>query len=139
MHKHLLWVLPLIMVILSGCAGQSAGLKAGLGEKFTLAIGQSATITGEDMEIRFVKVIGDSRCPQGVECFWAGEASSQINMTYAGTTYEKVLTQSGASTTAQTDFGNYTITFDLKPYPQAGKKIQNKDYRLELQINKKSS
>jgi hypothetical protein len=139
MRKHLPWILPLMMVILSSCAVKSSELKAGLGEKFNLAIGQSATITGEGMQIRFVKIIGDSRCPQSVECFWAGEVSSQINITYDGSTYEKVLTQLDASATAQTNFGNYIITFGLQPYPQAGKKIQDKDYRLELQINKKSS
>jgi hypothetical protein len=139
MRKYVLLSLPLMMVILSSCAVKSSELKAGLGEKFNLAIGQSTTITGESMEIRFAKVIGDSRCPQGVECFWAGEVSSQIEITYAGTTYEKVLTQSGASATAQTDFGDYIITFDFKPYPKAGEEIKYKDYRLELQINKKSS
>jgi hypothetical protein len=138
MRKYVLLSLPLMMVILSSCAHQ-AGVTAGLGEKFNLAIGQSATITGEDLEIRFAKVIGDSRCPQGVECFWAGEVSSQIEITYAGSSYEKVLTQSDASATAQTDFGDYIIKFDFKPYPKAGEKIKDKDYRLELQINKKSS
>lgn len=137
MRKYLVLALILMTVISYGCAGQSSGLKASLSEKFTLAIGQSATITGEDFEVRFVKVIGDSRCPQGVECFWAGEATSQIDVTYTGATYEKVLTQSGASANVQTDFGNYIITFDLKPYPQAGKQIQDKDYRLELQFDRK--
>lgn len=139
MRKYLLLALPLIMVILSGCTGQSSGLKASLGEKFILDIGQSATITGEDLEVRFAKVIGDSRCPQGVECFWAGEASSQIDITYASTTYEKVLIQPGASEPAQTDFGAYIITFDLQPYPKAGEQIQDKDYRLELQFDRKTS
>jgi hypothetical protein len=136
MRKHMLWVLPLVILILSGCAGQSSGLKAGLGEKFTLAIGQNATITGEDLNIRFVEVVADSRCAQGVQCIWAGEASSHIEITYSGVTYQKILTQPGASEPPQADFAAYEITFDLQPYPQAGEQIKDKDYRLELQVDK---
>ncbi len=136
MRKHLLWVLPLFILILSGCAGQSSELKAGLGEKFTMAIGQSATITGEDLSIRFVEVVADSRCSQGVQCIWAGEASSHIEISYSGVTYQKVLTQPGASEPPQAGFAAYEITFNLTPYPKAGEQIQDKDYRLELQINK---
>jgi hypothetical protein len=139
MRKYLLLALPLIMVILSGCAGQYSGLRASLGEKFSLAIGQSTSITGEDLKIRFVEVIGDSRCPQGVTCIWAGEASSLIEITYSGSKYQKVLTQPGLTEPPQTDFGVYEITFDLQPYPEAGKEIKDKDYRLELQIDKKTS
>jgi hypothetical protein len=135
MRKYLLLALLLIMVILSGCAGRS-GLKASLGEKFILAIGQSGTITGEDLEVRFAKVIGDSRCPQGVECFWAGEASSLIEINYSGSKFQKVLTQPGTTELPQTDFGVYKITFDLQPYPVAGGEIKDKDYRLELEITK---
>jgi hypothetical protein len=136
MRKHLLWILPIIIVLLSGCARQTGEINAALGEKFTLAIGQSASITGENLKVRFVEVVGDSRCPQGVECFWAGEASSQIEITYSGSTYQKVLTQPGASEPTQTDFGDYKITFDLQPYPKAGEEIKDKDYRLELQVDK---
>jgi hypothetical protein len=138
MRRHLLWVLPLILVILSGCAGQPSELKVGLSQKFALAIGQSAAITEEGLKIKFIEVIGDSRCPQGVQCIWAGEASSLIEITYSGSTYRKVLTQLGASGPALNDFGMYKITFDLQPYPEAGQEIKDKDYRLELQFDKTS-
>jgi hypothetical protein len=138
MRKHLLWILPIIFVILSGCAGQTNELKAALGQKFTLAIGQVASITGENLKIRFIKVIGDSRCAQGVTCIWAGEASSLIEISYSGSTYQKTLTQPGLTEPPQTDFLKYVIAFDLQPYPQAGVKTENKDYRLQLEISLKS-
>jgi hypothetical protein len=43
-----------------------------------------------------------------------------------------VLTQPGAPGS----FIDYEIAFDLQPYPQAGVKIENKDYRLQLKITK---
>jgi hypothetical protein len=136
MRKNLLWVLPLIMIILPGCAGPAADVNAALGERFTLSIGQSAVIADEGLKIKFIEVVGDSRCPQGVQCIWAGEASALIEITYSGSTYRKVLTQPGASESTTTDFGIYEIAFSLQPYPQAGKEIDAKDYRLQLQVDK---
>ena len=68
MRKHLLWILPIMMVLLSGCASATGEIKVNLGEKFSLAIGEGASVTGENLEVRFIEVIGDSRCPQGVTC-----------------------------------------------------------------------
>src|SRR3990170_2044553 len=136
MRKHVLWILPILIVLLSCCGGQNFDIYAPLGESFSLAIGQTASITGEDLNIRFNEVIGDSRCPQGVTCIWAGEANSLIEITYSGHVYEKVLTQPGLTEPPQTGFGDYEITFNLQPYPQAGEEIKDKDYRLELQVDK---
>jgi hypothetical protein len=139
MHKHVLWILPIMMALLSGCAGQTGEIKVNLGEKFSLAIGQDASVTGENLEVHFIEVIGDSRCPQGVTCIWAGEASSLIEITFSESTYRKVLTQPGLSEPSQTDFQQYEIIFDLRPYPQKGERIENKDYRLQLEISRKAS
>ena len=46
-----------------------------LGEPFTLALGRSATISANNLTVSFDAVIDDSRCPNDVECFWAGEAT----------------------------------------------------------------
>jgi hypothetical protein len=139
MRKHVLWILPIIFILLSGCARPTSEINANLGEKFSLAIGQSASIRGENLKIRFMEVTADSRCPQGVTCIWAGEASSLIEITYSGTKYSKVLTQPGLSEPPRSDFQQYEITFDLQPYPQGGGKTESKDYRLQLEISRKAS
>jgi hypothetical protein len=136
MRKYILWFLPVVLVLLLSCG--PGEINADLGEKFSLAIGQSAYITSEGMAVKFIKVIGDSRCPQGVTCIWAGEASSLLEITYSGSTYQKVLTQPGFTEPPQSDYFEYVITFNLQPYPKAGEDIKDKDYRLELQIDKKA-
>jgi hypothetical protein len=135
MRKYLLWILPLFLLIVAGCGGP-ADIYANPGITFTLAIGQSASLNGEDLIIRFVDVIGDSRCAAGVVCIWAGEASCMVEIDYADKVFDKVLTQPGLTEPAQTDFADFTIAFNLEPYPQAGEQIKDKDYRLELQISK---
>ena len=133
MRKYLVWILPLVLLIAAGC-GPPADIFANPGVTFTLAIGQNASLNGEDLVIRFVDVVGDSRCAAGVVCVWAGEASCLVEIDYADKTFQKVLTQPGLTEPATTDFADFTIAFDLKPYPQSGDSIEEKDYRLDLNI-----
>jgi hypothetical protein len=138
LRKHFLLVLLAISALLSSCAGSSGEINAALGKEIILAVGQGASIASEGLKIRFIEVISDSRCPQGATCVWAGEASCLTEISDSEATYRKVLTQSGLSGPSQTDFKNYGITFDLKPYPQVGKEVKSEDYRLQLEINKVS-
>jgi hypothetical protein len=132
----LLMAALLVFPWLAGCSGQPNATGVGLGEPFTLSPGQSASIAGEGLAVRFVQVIGDSRCPRGATCIWAGEVSCQLEITYEDATNTKVLVQPGLSPPAQADFANYNIAFDVQPYPEVGKRIDKGDYRLQLTITK---
>jgi hypothetical protein len=109
--------------------------EANPGQEFNLPFGQSTRIAGENISIKFVDVISDSRCPQGVTCIWAGEASCMIEITGSDATFSKVLVQSGSDIN-QADFQQYRITFNLMPYPQSGKNTAKKDYYLQLSVSK---
>jgi hypothetical protein len=139
MMRRLHWLLALLLVFpwLAGCASQPNTNGVSLGQQFSLSPGQSASIAGEGLSVRFVEVINDSRCPQGVECIWAGEVSCQTEITYGDVVSTKVLVQPGLSQPAQADFDDYDITFEVQPYPQAGKEINEGDYRLLLTFSKK--
>jgi hypothetical protein len=111
-----------------------------LDQQFSLSPGQSATIIGENLVIKFVEVISDGRCPKGAICIWPGEANCLTEITTRPEPmYLKVLTQPGPFKTAKTSFANYEITFDLQPYPELGKAVDKKDYHLHLVISKKSA
>ena len=51
-----------------------------LGDQFTLAVGQSATIADLGLWMRFIQVAEDSRCPTQVVCVWAGDAAAVIEV-----------------------------------------------------------
>jgi len=111
-----------------------------LDQEFTLSPGQSATIAGENLVIKFVEVISDGRCPKRANCIWLGEANCLTEITrHPESIYLKVLTQPGPFTTAKTSFANYEITFDLQPYPELGKAVDKKAYHLQLVISRKSA
>ena len=103
---------------------------------FTLAPGQTARIDSEGMDIRFVDVTGDSRCPQGVECIWAGQVSCAVDITKNNILNQVTLSDSaGSGASTGQDFQNYHIFFSVTPSPAAGKQIAGGDYRLTLTVS----
>jgi hypothetical protein len=125
-----------LVLAMSGCTGGSSDIEASLGEEFTLSIGQSALITGEDLEIEFEDVIEDSRCPRDVTCIWAGRVSCIVTITDNDFSYRMVLTEPGLTDhyTRET-YEEYHLAFHVEPYPEAGKNISKDDYRLLLIVS----
>jgi hypothetical protein len=121
---------------LVACAGRPADLGAAIGQDLVMQPGQKAVLAAESLELRFVKVVNDSRCTTGVTCIWAGEVSSLVELSYQGQKQNMVLTQSGSSP-AETIFLDYKLSFNVEPYPEAGKPIKDADYRLHLVIERK--
>jgi hypothetical protein len=134
--RFLLIFAAVVALLLSGCSNKQVAVRASLGEVFTIGVGQSSQITGEDMTIRFVEVIGDSRCPQNVNCVWEGVASSKTTIVYQGKEYTVVLNSAGRTEEAKETFINYTLTYSLNPYPREGEEISPDEYRLTLTVTK---
>ncbi|OGO30947.1 MAG: hypothetical protein A2Z29_00960 [Chloroflexi bacterium RBG_16_56_11] len=143
MEKHfraafILAGILLALSLLVGCSGDNAR-KVELGEKFTLAPGQSASVAGEQLKIGFVEMTGDSRCPSDVVCIQAGDVKCLVDIAYKGTSRSLTLTQPGLSGSPDTDFEAYRIAFDVQPYPVSTKQIQPEEYRLTLTVNRAGS
>jgi hypothetical protein len=111
-------------------------ITASLGQEFTLYVGKTVNIGAEDLSIMFVEVDGDSRCPTGVQCVWAGEAKCRMSVKYQGSSSELVFTQLGGNTGTQNLFNQYKVSFKLEPYPEYGKQIDKSDYRMVMTVTK---
>lgn len=137
MRRYLVLLSSVVVALLAvtGCSGP-ATIEALPDIDFTLTPGQTADVAGEDLSIRFVEVVSDSRCPKGATCIWAGEASCLIEVTSSGSTFSKVLTQPGAASPATDEFADYGVTFDLLPYPEMGKVVKHDDYTLRMTVSK---
>ncbi len=129
-------VMSLILSLMSWSCAATGDITASLGQEFTLPVGQKAVIEGEDLSIKFVEVIGDSRCAAGVECVWAGEAQCQLRFTYVGSLADMVIVQPGGDVESTDYFIMYKVKFKLEPYPQEGQQIAASDYRLVMTVTK---
>ena len=130
-----LLILVLLIGTLSGCSNT---LQASLSSEFSLSVGQSARITSEAMDIKFIDVTEDSRCPRDVQCIWAGRVSCDIEITKDGSTNTITLTDTAGSGSSEgITYQNYKIIFSVSPYPaKAEEKIAKGDYRLSMTVNK---
>ncbi|HAL74581.1 MAG TPA: hypothetical protein DCM45_05740 [Clostridiales bacterium] len=122
---------------LSACANQPASASAILNQAFILEPGQTAVLKDEGLSIKFVEIVSDSRCPTGVQCIWAGEVSSLVEINYQNQKKEMVLKVLGSGE-GEDLFTDYKITFSVEPYPEYGKELKAEDYRLHLTISKES-
>ena len=109
-----------------------------LGEEVSLKINRSLIVDSENLEIKFLGVTSDSRCPKGVVCVWAGQVIVMVNILKAGENlgeFQLIDTNDGRVSSTKVD--NYEIfLLKVKPYPEINKTINTKDYRITIKVNK---
>ena len=126
-------VLLVIGVFAAGCGNS----KPSLGESFTLKVGQTASVSGEDLKLKFDIVVSDSRCPSDVMCIQAGEAKFRLVATQSGADTTLNLIEQGLTSGLNVvNYMTYTIEFKLTPYPVSTHMLDASDYRLELTVTK---
>ena len=125
------------LLLLPGCADSTGEYRVTLNQEFALSIGQRASITGENLQIKFQEVLEDSRCPKDVTCVWQGRVRCKVEIVTDGFSDYIVLTQPGLSDEpVEQTYKDYLITFRVQPYPEAGKTIDPGEYRLLLNLSK---
>jgi len=139
MWKYSLYLVAILAVVFTafGCGSGSGKIQARLNEEFVLSVGQRASIVGENLEIKFLDVMEDSRCPNGVTCIWAGRVTCMVELKQAGSSYQMALTESGlTSEYSKETYEGYRLAFHVMPYPEAGQEIDKDAYRLHLIVSK---
>jgi hypothetical protein len=117
--KFLVLVFLLCIILSTSSACKNDGVS--LGEDFYLYIGESANIKGEELQVRFLEVTEDSRCPKGVTCIWEGRVSCLVEITYRGSLDSLVFTEPGlTSFPPEQSFHEYKLVYHIEPYPEAG-------------------
>jgi hypothetical protein len=141
-----LWLVLLAMAIaLSGCflsrEARADPIEAGLGQAFALPGGQEASISGENLRLRFDQVLEDSRCPTQVDCVWTGQARIAVVVQQAQgapTTVEFNTNPAPGANNRTVDAGDYSIELQrLDPYPETPEDaLALADYRATLVVRR---
>jgi len=125
------FLLALCLLPATACSGNSPSGPTPVDREVVLATGQTAEFDS-GLSVRFVSVIGDSRCPIDAVCITGGDAIVRIHV---------------AAGTGRGDRDLHTgdlqpITFDdvevrlveLTPCPFSGRETPQRDYRATLRV-----
>ena len=108
----------------------------------SVSINFGTSIAIDEVDIEFVDILEDSRCPANVNCIQAGKAVVLVNVYVNGRFLEERKLEFHPSgfhnlkITTLYNFDGLRITgMNLLPYPVAHSSISDKEYYLELSIN----
>jgi len=110
-----------------------------LGQEFELKVNQKALIESAGIAVSFDSVLEDSRCPEGVNCIWSGNAKIRLKSSKRKQTPSTVELNTDAGPKSSS-YLNYEIKLvGLKPRPKADAKVQANEYEAALIVTKKSA
>lgn len=125
-------LLAVFVLAVVACDESFSGPTAPIDQVVVLAPGESATV--DQISVRFLRVVSDSRCPADVVCVWAGDAHVQIAV--SSSDGEKDYDLHTADRKPTTHDG-YTIQLvKVEPYPYTSKTIEPDEYRVTLKVTK---
>ena len=97
----------------------------------TTTLEGSATALGITVNPRLI--VSDSRCPEGVQCIWAGTMEVRTVISSAVAHGEHPLTLGKPQF-----FGDFTVTLtEVSPYPKSGEEIADSSYRFTFILAKR--
>ncbi|OGF67153.1 MAG: hypothetical protein A2Y62_08915 [Candidatus Fischerbacteria bacterium RBG_13_37_8] len=106
-------------------------------KQFILKINQTALLKSENIQIEFLRVTADSRCPSDVTCIWAGEVTIELAISKDDVDKGKITLINGASEKLKSFYNIDGYCIDLlkvEPYPSTLQKINPADYSITLII-----
>ncbi|MCY7377652.1 MAG: hypothetical protein LH472_16970 [Pyrinomonadaceae bacterium] len=97
-------------------------------------VGKEKKFSRSKINVKFVALIEDSRCPEGVNCVWAGNAKIKVQISEgsnAGETFE-INTNLGPKGAT---FGGYAVNLiSLTPTPKDNVRINKNSYTATFSI-----
>ncbi|GGG24140.1 hypothetical protein GCM10011344_26120 [Dokdonia pacifica] len=132
-------ILRIVFVLISFCAfakAQNASpTKAADQITFELGLGEHQQINA--VEVTFLEVMEDSRCPKDVDCIWAGQAKIKVRIVEKGLKpieKEVIFDASGKNNILHTSDDVVIKAVHLSPYPKTTTAVHNRVYYLKLQV-----
>ena len=132
-----LFLAVLCLLAVTACDEQNpVGPSVGMNERFTLAPGEVATVRDVDLNVQFVDVTGDSRCPADAICIQGGDALVNIRVLDNGATSAYELHTGDSSRATVTHKQVRIALVELAPYPFSSRTIAPGEYRATLTVTR---
>lgn len=114
--------------------GTANAFGQGSGGQVSLRVGEEKSVGGDDFKVKFLSVLEDSRCPEGTNCIWAGNAKVEIEIDGGANGKQKFELNSNMEP-REIVFAGRTITIvDLTPRPAENVRIDKNAYVVTLNV-----
>jgi hypothetical protein len=123
------YLVSMVFAVALAACGRD-GSAATLNAPTQLAPGQSALFDAENLQVKFVGIDSDSRCPSDVACVWAGEVIVRLTVRKDGRTQELSI-KSNASLPVE---GFVVAVLEVLPPRSSSQRIAPADYRVTLKV-----
>jgi len=92
-----------------------------------------------NINVKFLNVTNDSRCPSDVTCIWQGKSTITVNVVKSGQNVGNFSLTSGLgdkNATVQILDGYFLQVTKIEPYPKSGTTISLSDYVATFELSK---
>lgn len=115
-------------------------IHASLDSPIQLRINQGAIIDAENLQVQFLTVSEDSRCPSDVVCIQQGQVTVVLNVAKRDRNLRDSLAltkRAAQENLARKGFAGYVVQLlDVSPYPKTTQKLEPAAYRITLVVSK---
>lgn len=110
---------------------------ARLNQEFDVRVGERVTIKKEGLKITLVKIEEDSRCPEGVQCIWAGNGKVLLKLSKGRSRPTSMRLNTGIDPDSAA-YGAYDVKLtNLRPYPKKDVEIKKNEYIATLIVTRR--
>jgi len=134
MMQSLKYPFVLLAFIAFGVMAADLGKSGMIDRDFSLAIGKTVEVEGEDFYIRFKAVPEDSRCPANALCTSQGNAQVQLEILGTYDQHQTIVLNTDNEPKAMTVKGHRVILIALNPSRIDGESISAGDYAVTLRV-----
>lgn len=137
--KIKLLLISFLLFLITGFAhGSGSQKRVHVQREFGLNADSEVLVKEAGLKLRFTGLVEDSRCPEGVDCIWAG--NGKISLTVKRGKHKSVSFELNTMTEPKSfTYENYEITLvKLAPYPKKDITIKRQDYVATLKVTRRT-
>lgn len=106
--------------------------------QISVRVGKQKKESRSKLTIKFVSLVEDSRCPQGTNCVWAGNAKIKVAIIESGREVKTVELNTNTGAKGDT-YGAYAFYLtSLTPTPKTNAKINANSYTATFSVSRLS-